>query len=164
MIKVSYDKFTDCARKTMQLANKEAQILGHEYIGSEHVLLGLVKEGSGVAANVLKELGVDLRKIRLEVEKRVPGPEEAVVIGRLPRTSRAIKVLERACVHASELQLRYVGTEHLLLGLVSDPDQESIVSVVLRELDLDTDKVKNKILKFYATGTEQNTSKLPSDH
>src|ERR1700720_2892993 len=84
-----YERFTDRARKVMQLANQEAQRFNHEYIGTEHILLGLVKEGSGVAANVLKNLDIDLRKIRLEVEKIVlPGPSETIS-GRLPQTPRA---------------------------------------------------------------------------
>ena len=78
-----YERFTDRARKVMQLANQEAQRFNHEYIGTEHILLGLVKEGSGVAANVLKNLDVDLRKIRLEVEKLVQSGPEMVTIGKL---------------------------------------------------------------------------------
>src|SRR5216110_2953628 len=86
-----YERFTDRARKVMQLANQEAQRFNHEYIGTEHILLGLVKEGSGVAANVLKNLDIDLRKIRMEVEKIVqPGAGgDQVVMGRLPHTPRA---------------------------------------------------------------------------
>src|SRR4051812_11868956 len=83
-----YERFTDRARKVMQLANQEAQRFNHEYIGTEHILLGLVKEGSGVAANVLKNLDVDLRKIRLEVEKLVQSGPEMVTMGKLPQTPR----------------------------------------------------------------------------
>ena len=86
-----YERFTDRARKVMQLANQEAQRFNHEYIGTEHILLGLVKEGSGVAANVLKNLDVDLRKIRLEVEKLVQSGPEMVTMGKLPQTPRAKK-------------------------------------------------------------------------
>ena len=90
-----YERFTDRARKVMQLANQEAQRFNHEYIGTEHILLGLVKEGSGVAANVLKNLDVDLRKIRLEVEKIVqPAVGDWVTPGKLPHTPRAKKVIE----------------------------------------------------------------------
>jgi len=89
-----YERFTDRARKVMQLANQEAQRFNHEYIGTEHILLGLVKEGSGVAANVLKNLDIDLRKIRLEVEKLVQSGPEMVTIGKLPQTPRAKKVIE----------------------------------------------------------------------
>src|SRR6476620_8550480 len=115
-----YERFTDRARKVMQLANQEAQRFNHEYIGTEHILLGLVKEGSGVAANVLKNLDVDLRKIRLEVEKIVqtgPGGRR-VVLGRLPHTPRAQKAIEYAVEEARSLKHNHVGTEHLLLGLL----------------------------------------------
>ena len=84
-----YERFTDRARKVMQLANQEAQRFNHEYIGTEHMLLGLVKEGTGVAANVLKNLDVDLRKIRLEVEKLVQSGPEMITMGKLPQTPRA---------------------------------------------------------------------------
>ncbi|MFO0003241.1 MAG: Clp protease N-terminal domain-containing protein, partial [bacterium] len=91
-----YERFTDRARKVMQLANQEAQRFNHEYIGTEHILLGLVKEGSGVAANVLKNLDVDLRKIRIEVEKIVQTGPDMVTMGKLPQTPRAKKVIEYA--------------------------------------------------------------------
>ena len=90
-----YERFTDRARKVMQLANQEAQRFNHEYIGTEHMLLGLVKEGTGVAANVLKNLDVDLRKIRLEVEKLVQSGPEMITMGKLPQTPRAKKVIEK---------------------------------------------------------------------
>src|SRR6187397_1869750 len=89
-----YERFTDRARKVMQLANQEAHRFNHEYIGTEHVLLGLIKEGSGVAANVLKNLDVDLRKLSLDVEKLVPSGPAMVTMGNLPPTPRAQKVLE----------------------------------------------------------------------
>jgi len=89
-----YERFTDRARKVMQLANQEAQRFNHEYIGTEHILLGLVKEGTGVAANVLKNLDIDLRKIRLEVEKIVQAGPDMVTMGKLPQTPRAKKVIE----------------------------------------------------------------------
>src|SRR5688572_32354676 len=95
-----YERFTDRARKVMQLANQEAQRFNHEYIGTEHVLLGLIKEGSGVAANVLKNLDVDLRKIRLEVEKLVQSGPDMVTMGKLPQTPRAKKVIEYAIEEA----------------------------------------------------------------
>src|SRR5436853_7913154 len=114
------ERFTDRARKVMQLANQEAQRLNHEYIGTEHILLGLVKEGSGVAANVLKNLDVDLRKIRLEVEKTVqPGPD-MVTLGKLPQTARTRKVLEYAGEEANNLDHNYIGTENVLLGLLRE--------------------------------------------
>ena len=112
-----YERFTDRARKVMQLANQEAQRFNHEYIGTEHILLGLVKEGSGVAANVLKNLDVDLRKIRLEVEKLVQSGPEMVTMGKLPQTPRAKKVIEYSMEEARNLnhnlrrhRTHFVGT------------------------------------------------------
>ena len=117
-----YERFTDRARRVMQLANQEAQRFNHEYIGTEHILLGLVKEGSGVGANVLKNLGVDLRKVRLEVEKLVKSGPEMVTMGKLPQTPRAKRVIEYAIEEARNLNHNYVGTEHLLLGLLRERD------------------------------------------
>src|SRR5229473_2906672 len=112
-----YERFTDRARKVMQLANQEAQRFNHEYIGTEHILLGLVKEGSGVAANVLKNLDIDLRKIRLEVEKIVQSGPDMVTMGKLPQTPRAKKVIEYSIEEARNLNHNYVGEEVLnLLG------------------------------------------------
>ena len=96
-----YERFTDRARKVMQLANQEAQRFNHEYIGTEHILLGLVKEGTGVAANVLKNLDIDLRKIRLEVEKIVQAGPDMVTMGKLPQTPRAKKVIEYSIEEAA---------------------------------------------------------------
>src|SRR6266852_2364180 len=115
-----FERFTDRARKVMALANQEAQRFNHEYIGTEHILLGLVKEGSGVGANVLKNLDVDLRKVRLEVEKLVKSGPEMMQMGKLPQTPRAKKVIEYAIEEARNLQHNYVGTEHLLLGLLRE--------------------------------------------
>src|SRR6058998_3473172 len=94
MLLAMYERFTDRARKVMQLANQEAQRFNHEYIGTEHILLGLVKEGSGVAANVLKNLDIDLRRSRREVEKIVQAGPDMVTMGKLPQTPRAKKVIE----------------------------------------------------------------------
>jgi len=143
-----YERFTDRARKVMQLANQEAQRFNHEYIGTEHILLGLVKEGSGVAANVLKNLDIDLRKIRLEVEKIVqhgPGGDQ-VVMGRLPHTPRAKKVIEYSVEEARNLSHNYVGTEHLLLGLLRE--QEGVAAQVLMNLGLKLEDVREEVLNL----------------
>ncbi|VTT98078.1 atp-dependent clp protease atp-binding protein : ATPase AAA-2 domain protein OS=Isosphaera pallida (strain ATCC 43644 / DSM 9630 / IS1B) GN=Isop_0962 PE=4 SV=1: Clp_N: Clp_N: AAA: UVR: AAA_2: ClpB_D2-small [Gemmataceae bacterium] len=143
-----YERFTDRARKVMQLANQEAQRFNHEYIGTEHILLGLVKEGSGVAANVLKNLDIDLRKIRLEVEKIVqhgPGGEQ-VVMGRLPHTPRAKKVIDYSVEEARNLNHNYVGTEHLLLGLLRE--QEGVAAQVLMNLGLKLEDVREEVLNL----------------
>jgi hypothetical protein len=141
-----YERFTDRARKVMQLANQEAQRLNHEYIGTEHILLGLVKEGSGVAANVLKNLDIDLRKIRLEIEKVVqPGPD-MVTRGKLPQTPRAKKVIEYSIEEARNLNHNYVGTEHLLLGLLRE--QEGVANHVLSKMGIALQVVRQEVLNI----------------
>ena len=141
-----YERFTDRARKVMQLANQEAQRFNHEYIGTEHILLGLVKEGSGVAANVLKNLDVDLRKIRLEVEKLVQSGPEMVTMGKLPQTPRAKKVIEYSMEEARNLNHNYVGTEHILLGLLRE--QEGVAAQVLMNLGLKLEEVREEVLNL----------------
>ncbi|QOJ01674.1 MAG: ATP-dependent Clp protease ATP-binding subunit [Phycisphaeraceae bacterium] len=148
-----FERFTDRARKVMALANQEAQRFNHEYIGTEHILLGLVKEGSGVGANVLKNLDVDLRKVRLEVEKLVkPGPE-MVTMGKLPQTPRAKKVIEYAIEEARNLNHNYVGTEHLLLGLLREHD--GVAAQVLMNLGLKLEEVREEVLNLLGAGNEQ---------
>src|SRR5690242_5998539 len=138
-----YERFTDRARKVMQLANQEAQRFNHEYIGTEHVLLGLIKEGSGVAANVLKNLDIDLRKIRLEVEKLVQTGPDMVTMGKLPQTPRAKKVIEYSIEEARLLNHNYVGTEHLLLGLLRE--NEGVAAQVLMNLGLELEDVREEV-------------------
>ena len=147
-----YERFTDRARKVMQLANQEAQRFNHEYIGTEHILLGLVKEGSGVAANVLKNLEVDLRKIRLEVEKLVQSGPEMVTMGKLPQTPRAKKVIEYSMEEARNLNHNYVGTEHILLGLLRE--QEGVAAQVLMNLTLKLEEVREEVLNLLGHGLE----------
>ncbi len=149
-----YERFTDRARKVMQLANQEAQRFNHEYIGTEHILLGLVKEGSGVAANVLKNLDVDLRKIRLEVEKLVQSGPEMVTMGKLPQTPRAKKVIEYSMEEARNLNHNYVGTEHILLGLLRE--QEGVAAQVLMNLGLKLEEVREEVLNLLGHGLEGN--------
>src|SRR5437762_1773399 len=153
-----YERFTDRARKVMQLANQEAQRFNHEYIGTEHILLGLVKEGSGVAANVLKNLDVDLRKIRLEVEKIVTtGPgSEMVTMGKLPQTPRAKKVIEYSIEEARNLNHNYVGTEHLLLGLLRE--QEGVAAQVLMNLGLKLEDVREEVLNLLGHNMDSGES------
>ncbi|MFI5458341.1 MAG: ATP-dependent Clp protease ATP-binding subunit [Isosphaerales bacterium] len=147
-----FERFTDRARKVMQLANQEAQRFNHEYVGTEHVLLGLIKEGSGVAANVLRNLEVDLRKIRNEVEKIVQAGPEMVTMGKLPQTPRAKKVIEYAIEEARNLNHNYVGTEHLLLGLLRE--QEGVAAQVLLNLNLKLDEVREEVLNLLGHGME----------
>ncbi len=147
-----FERFTDRARKVMALANQEAQRFNHEYIGTEHILLGLVKEGSGVGANVLKNLDVDLRKVRLEVEKLVKAGPEMVTMGKLPQTPRAKKVIEYAIEEARNLNHNYVGTEHLLLGLLREHD--GVAAQVLMNLGLKLEEVREEVLNLLGAGAE----------
>ncbi|HWB19410.1 MAG TPA: ATP-dependent Clp protease ATP-binding subunit [Phycisphaerales bacterium] len=147
-----FERLTDRARKVMALANQEAQRFNHEYIGTEHILLGLVKEGSGVGANVLKNLDIDLRKVRLEVEKLVKAGPEMVTMGKLPQTPRAKKVIEYAIEEARNLNHNYVGTEHLLLGLLREHD--GVAAQVLMNLGLKLEEVREEVLNLLGAGVE----------
>src|SRR5689334_125354 len=160
-----YERFTDRARKVMQLANQEAQRFNHEYIGTEHILLGLIKEGSGVAANVLKNFDLDLGKIRTEVEKIICSGPNMVVMGRLPQTPRTKKVIEYAIEECKNLNHNYVGTEHLLLGLLRE--LEGVGAQVLMNLGLKLEDARDEVLqlltgKSAAERAAEKSSKVPS--
>jgi ATP-dependent Clp protease ATP-binding subunit ClpC len=154
-----FERFTDRARKVMALANQEAQRFNHEYVGTEHVLLGLVKEGQGVAANVLHNLQVDLKKIRLEVEKIVKSGPNMVTMGKLPQTPRAKKVIEFAIEEARNLGHNYVGTEHLLLGLLREHD--GVAAQVLMNLGLKLDDVRAEVLNILGATMEAEGQAQP---
>ena len=141
-----FDRFTDRAKKVMSFARQEAQKFNHEYIGTEHILLGLVQEGSGVAANVLKNMSIDLEKVRHEVEKIVKTGPSMVTMGQLPFTPRAKKVLELSMEEASQLSHNYIGTEHLLLGLIKE--NEGIAAQVLMNLGVKLEEVREEVLEF----------------
>jgi thiamine-phosphate pyrophosphorylase len=147
-----YERFTDRARKVMQLANHEAQRFNHEYIGTEHILLGLVKEGNGVAANVLKNLDVDLLTIRRNVERIVPSGPEMVVIGKLPQTPRAKNAIKLAAEEAKSLGHKYIGTEHILLGLLKE--EEGVAAQVLIELGLTLKQLRQEVLAVLGHSTD----------
>jgi ATP-dependent Clp protease ATP-binding subunit ClpC len=146
-----FDRFTDRAKKVMNLARQEAQRFNHEYLGTEHILLGLVQEGSGVAANVLKNMGIDLAKIRTEVEKIVKTGPSMVTMGQLPFTPRAKKVLELSMEEAGNLGHNYIGTEHLLLGLIKE--NEGIAAQVLMNLGVKLEDVREEVLDFLGADT-----------
>jgi ATP-dependent Clp protease ATP-binding subunit ClpC len=148
------ERLTERAKKVLALANQEAQRFNHEYVGTEHYLLGLVKEGTGVGANVLKNLGLDLHRVRLEVEKVVkPGPE-MVQISALPKTPRAKKVLEYALEEARNLNHNYIGTEHILLGLLRERD--CVAAQVLMNMGLKLEDVRAEVLELIGAGPEQS--------
>ena len=155
-----FNRYTDRARKVVSFARQEAERFNHDYIGTEHVLLGLVKEGSGVAANVLENLEVDLEKVRLEVEKMVKPAPDVVTMGQLPFTPRAKKVLEYANDEARALDHNYVGTEHLLLGLLRE--QEGVAAQVLVNLGLKLEDVRNEVMEFLGAETQQSKDAEPA--
>jgi len=141
-----FNRFTERARKVIILAKEEARRFNHDYIGTEHILLGLIREGEGVAATVLQKLGVSLENIRLEIEKLVqPGPTTQI-IGDIPFTPRAKKALELAAEEARSLGHNYIGTEHLLLGLIREG--EGMASQVLLNLGLDLNTVRNEVMEL----------------
>ncbi len=141
-----FNRFTERARKVIILAKEEPRRFNHDYIGTEHILLGLIREGEGVAANVLQKIGVSLENIRLEVEKLVqPGPTTQI-IGDIPFTPRAKKALELAAEEARSLGHNYIGTEHLLLGLIREG--EGIASQVLLNLGMDLNTVRNEVMEL----------------
>ncbi|HXV19223.1 MAG TPA: Clp protease N-terminal domain-containing protein, partial [Candidatus Omnitrophota bacterium] len=146
-----FNKFTERARKVILLAKQEAKRFNHDYIGTEHVLLGLLREGEGVAAAVLQSLGMNLNNIRLEVEKLVQLGPATVVSGDLPFTPKAKKVMELAMEEARTLGHNYIGTEHLLLGLIREG--EGVASQVFANMGLDLEKVREEVIKLLGSTT-----------
>lgn len=146
-----FNRFTERARKVIILAKEEARRFNHDYIGTEHILLGLIREGEGVAAAVLEKMGLDLETIRLEVEKVVqPGPSTQI-LGDIPFTPRAKKALELAAEEARALGHNYIGTEHILLGIIREG--ESVASQVLLNLGLDLDRVRTEVMTVLGAAT-----------
>ena len=139
-----FDKFTERARKVLTLAQEEAQRFNHNYIGTEHLLLGLVREGDGVAARVLSNMGVQLPKVRSAVEFIIGRGEQAPT-GDIGLTPRAKKVIELAVDEARRLNHHYIGTEHLLLGLVREG--EGIAAGVLESLGVNLEKVRAQVMQ-----------------
>src|SRR5689334_13688668 len=130
-----FERFTDRARRAITLANQESQRLMHDHVGTEHLLLGMVKEGSGLAAVVLREFQVELPTLRQKVEQVTHGPSKSTPApGRIQQTERFRRVLDYAIEEASSLSHNYVGTEHLLLGLLREP--EGTAARVLAGLNL----------------------------
>ncbi|MDP2652955.1 MAG: ATP-dependent Clp protease ATP-binding subunit [Candidatus Omnitrophota bacterium] len=145
-----FNRFTERARKVIVYAKEEARRFNHDYIGTEHLLLGLIREGEGVAAAVLQKLGLDLETIRIEVEKLVqPGPQTQV-LGDIPFTPRSKKALELSAEEARALGHNYIGTEHLLLGLVKEG--EGMAYRVLLNLGLDLGKLRNEVMELLGSG------------
>ena len=141
-----HDKFTDRVRRVMFLAREEAARLHHDYIGTEHLLLGIVREGEGLAATIITNLGIDLDVVRRTIESMVPSSSGSVTIGEIPFTPRAKRVLELSVEEAKNLTHNYVGTEHLLLGLIREG--EGIAARVLLEFGADFKRVKDEVVRL----------------
>jgi ATP-dependent Clp protease ATP-binding subunit ClpC len=152
--------FTDRVRKVLAMAREEAIRLQHDYVGTEHVLLGLIREGEGVAAAVLTNLAADLDEIQRLVEQHVRKGKSTATIGELPYTSRAKKVLEYAMAEARELNHSYVGTEHLLLGLLRE--EKGLAAKVLGELGIGLEEARSETLKLLGTEMPSSGSSAPA--
>src|ERR1041384_3469735 len=139
------NNFTPRAQQVLALARKEADRFNHNYVGTEHLLLGLIKLGQGVAVNVLQKVGLDLETVRMEVEKQVGTGPDQKMIGNIPYTPRVKKVLALASKEAKQLNHTYVGTEHILLGLLREGD--GVAARVLKNLDVDIEQTRQEILK-----------------
>ncbi len=157
-----FERFSDRARKVMALANQEAQRFNHEYIGTEHILLGLAKEGSGVGATVLKNMGIDIKKLRQELDKLIQAGPTMVTQGKLPQTPRAKHAIEYAIEEARSLNHDYVGTEHILLGLLRET--EGIAAQVLMHLGLKLEDGRQEVLNLLGGGEPDEREPLASSY
>jgi len=143
-----FERFTDRARRVVVLAQEEARTRSHDYIGTEHLLLGLVDEGQGLAVKALEALGISLETVRERVEDAVPPGEYARPSGHIPFTPRAKKVLELSLSESQLLGHRYIGTEHVLLGLIRQGD--GVAAQVLTALGADLDGVREQVVRLLA--------------
>jgi ATP-dependent Clp protease ATP-binding subunit ClpC len=140
-----FERFTDRARRVVVLAQEEARMLNHNYIGTEHILLGLIHEGEGVAAQALESLNISLQAVRQQVEEII-GQGQAAPTGHLPFTPRAKKVLELSLREALQLGHNYIGTEHILLGLIREG--EGVAAQVLQKLGADLNRVRQTVIQL----------------
>ena len=143
-----FERFTDRARRVVVRAQEEARTLNHDFIGTEHILLGLVGEGHGLAAKALESLGIRLETVRQRVEDIVPAGQVEVRTGHIPFTPRAKKVLELSLSEAKLLGHRYIGTEHILLGLLREG--EGVAAQVLTALGVDLDGTRERVVQVLA--------------
>ena len=150
-----FERFTEKAIKVIMLAQEEARRLGHNFVGTEQVLLGLIGEGTGIAAKTLKSMGVNLKDARVEVEKII-GRGSGFVAVEIPFTPRAKRVLELSWDEARQLGHNYIGTEHLLLGLIREG--EGVAARVLEKLGVDLNKVRSNVVKMLGDSKSQTTS------
>ncbi len=144
-----FERFTDRARRVLVLAQEEARLLNHNFIGTEHILLGLIHEGEGTAAKALESLGITLEAVREKVEETI-GPAGASTTGSPPFTPRAKKVLELSLREALQLGHNYIGTEHMLLGVVREG--EGVAATVLQSLGADLSRVRQQVIQLLSSG------------
>src|SRR6059036_3038020 len=140
-----FERFTERARQVVVLAQDEARALKHNYIGTEHILLGLLREEEGLAARVLESLDITVEEVRAQVA-RIVGQGDEVTTGQIPFTPRAKKVLELALREALSLGHNYIGTEHILLGLVRE--NEGVAARILLDFDADSEKIRNEVIRM----------------
>src|SRR5690242_21278796 len=162
-----FERFTDRARRVVVLAQEEARMLSHNYIGTEHILLGLIHEGEGVAAKALESLDISLEAVRAQVEEII-GQGQQAPSGHIPFTPRAKKVLELSLREALQLGHSYIGTEHILLGLIREG--EGVAAQVLQKLGADLNRVRQQVIQLLSgfqgkeqTGAQAATSGAPAD-
>jgi ATP-dependent Clp protease ATP-binding subunit ClpC len=140
-----FERFTERAKQVVVLAQDEARALKHNYIGTEHILLGLLREEEGLAARVLESLDVTVEEVRAQVARIIGPGDEPIVSGQIPFTPRAKKVLELSLREALSLKHNYIGTEHILLGLVRE--NEGVAARILLDFDADAEKIRNEIMR-----------------
>ncbi len=149
-----YERFTDCSKKIMQLTKSEAHRLNHEYLSTEHLLLGMAKEGCGVAAHVLKNHGLDYGRLRTEIEKITPRQPDMVIMGQFPLTPRMRKVLFNSMEAAAQFGHTYIGTEHLLLGLLREA--EGIATALIESVGINIEAIARDVILSMATTNEMS--------
>src|SRR3990172_5691580 len=153
-----FKRFTERARKVIILAREEAERYQHEYLGTEHILLGILKDGGGIAVTVMQKLGADVKQVRLEIERHLPKSVNTTIVGDIPFTPRAKKVLEYAVEEARLMGHNYIGTEHLLLGLIKE--KEGVASKVLNNLGvhlIETRELTLNLLQEPVSQTKEKT-------
>ena len=155
-----FERFTDRARRVVVLAQEEARMLNHNYIGTEHILLGLIHEGEGVASKALESLGISLESVREQVQEII-GQGQQAPSGHIPFTPRAKKVLELSLREALQLGHNYIGTEHILLGLIREG--EGVAAQVLVKLGADLNRVRQQVIQLISgyQGKERRLGRRP---
>jgi len=153
-----FERFTDRARRVVVLAQEEARGLNHNYIGTEHILLGLIHEGEGVASKALESLGISLEAVREQVQEII-GQGQQAPTGHIPFTPRAKKVLELSLREALQLGHNYIGTEHILLGLLRE--EEGLAARVLESLDITVERVRAQVVRIVGSGEEVTSGQIP---